>query len=121
MSRGRLSAVLAHVRLRSAAPLAPLPPGRALHPLARGVAGTPAAAAGEAVDVTLFTAKSTFPAFNGWKITILLEELASTGALASFTVRELDLDALEHKECGPSLAPTATTTTLHPADSRVLY
>ena len=106
MSRGRLSAVLAHVRLRSAAPLAPLPPGRALHPLARGVAGTPAAA--EAVDVTLFTAKSTFPAFNGWKITILLEELASTGALASFTVRELDLDGMEHKQCGPSLAPTTT-------------
>eukprot|EP01045_Picozoa_sp_COSAG04_P016112 COSAG04_NODE_1319_length_7241_cov_4.970176_6_plen_111_part_00 len=104
MSRGRLSAVLAHVRLRSAAPL---PPGRALHPLA-GVAGTPAAATGEAVDVTLFTAKSTFPAFNGWKITILLEELASTGALASFTVRELDLDGMEHKQCGPSLAPTTT-------------
>ena len=108
LSRGRLSAVLAHIRLRSAAPLAPLSTRRALHPLARGAASTHAAAAGEAVDVTLFTAKSTFPAFNGWKITILLEELASTGALASFTVRELDLDGMEHKQCGPSLAPTTT-------------
>ena len=104
LSRGRLSAVLAHIRLRSAAPLA-LSPRRAVHPLARGAASTPAAAAGEAVDVTLFTAKSTFPAFNGWKITILLEELASSGALASFKVRELDLDALEHKECAQPSAP----------------
>ena len=102
LSRGRLSAVLAHIRLRSAAPLA-LSPRRAVHPLARGAASTPAA--GEAVDVTLFTAKSTFPAFNGWKITILLEELASCGALASFKVRELDLDALEHKECAEPSAP----------------
>jgi len=101
-----LSAVLAHIRLRSAAPLAPHSQARRALPSlpARGVA----AAAGDSVDVTLFTAKSTFPAFNGWKITILLEELASTGALASFTVRELDLDGMEHKQCGPSLAPTTT-------------
>ena len=53
--------------------------------------------AAAATDVTLYTAKSTFPAFNGWKLTILLEELRLAGAL-SFSVRELDLDALEHKE-----------------------
>lgn len=51
-----------------------------------------------APDVTLYTGLSTFPAFNGWKLTILLEELVECGAMANFNVRELDLDAMEHKE-----------------------
>lgn len=51
-------------------------------------------------NVTLFTARSAFPAFNGWKMTILLEELSAAGKFgeAGFKVRELDLDAREHKE-----------------------
>lgn len=54
----------------------------------------------EGPDVTLYTAKSTFPAFNGWKMTILLEELQAAGKFGSggFAVRELDLDRREHKE-----------------------
>jgi GST-like protein len=35
---------------------------------------------------------------QGWKLTILLEEMVLAGALRSFTVKELNLDALEHKE-----------------------
>eukprot|EP00746_Dinoflagellata_sp_MGD_P090928 gnl/MRDRNA2_/MRDRNA2_35957_c0_seq1.p1 gnl/MRDRNA2_/MRDRNA2_35957_c0~~gnl/MRDRNA2_/MRDRNA2_35957_c0_seq1.p1 ORF type:complete len:324 (-),score=57.42 gnl/MRDRNA2_/MRDRNA2_35957_c0_seq1:108-1079(-) len=49
--------------------------------------------------VTLFTAKSVFPAFNGWKLTITLEELREAGLIPEgFTVRELNLEALEHKQ-----------------------
>mmetsp|Transcript_33152 Transcript_33152/g.61277 ORF Transcript_33152/g.61277 Transcript_33152/m.61277 type:complete len:293 (+) Transcript_33152:67-945(+) len=51
-------------------------------------------------SVTLFTARSTFPAFNGWKMTILLEELQEAGCFSGggFAVRELNLDRREHKE-----------------------
>ena len=60
-------------------------------------ASTTSSSSGETVDVTLYSAKSTFPAFNGWKLTILLEEMKEAGAIQSFSVRELDLDAMEHK------------------------
>lgn len=73
-------------------------PARQRRPcLARGSSSAAASATATAADVTLYTAKSSFPAFNGWKLTILLEELQLAGAL-SFAVRELDLDALEHKQ-----------------------
>ena len=36
--------------------------------------------------------------WQGWKLTILLEEMVLAGALRSFAVKELNLDALEHKE-----------------------
>jgi GST-like protein len=64
---------------------------------ARAFASQTSQSTAQANDVTLYSAKSTFPAFNGWKLTILLEEMKEAGALQSFTVRELDLDALEHK------------------------
>ena len=52
--------------------------------------------------MTLYSAKSSFPAFNGWKLTILLEELKAAGKLEEgFQVRELDLDAMEHKSDWP--------------------
>jgi|EP01044_Picomonas_judraskeda_P000337 GSH-dependent disulfide-bond oxidoreductase len=62
------------------------------------VAPTSAGAGSNGADVTLYTARSAFPAFNGWKLTILLEEMVLAGALRSFAVKELNLDALEHKE-----------------------
>ena len=35
---------------------------------------------------------------QGWKLTILLEEMVLAGSLLSFAVKEMNLDALEHKE-----------------------
>jgi GST-like protein len=80
---------------RAQPPPAQLLAPRLLRPLSTAAA---AAAADTPPEVTLYTARSTFPAFNGWKLTILLEEMVEAGALRSFSVRELDLDALEHKE-----------------------
>lgn len=57
--------------------------------LCRGAAGDAAVARHAQPQVTLYTARSSFPAFNGWKITILLEELKASGALAEFAVRPL--------------------------------
>eukprot|EP00931_Biecheleriopsis_adriatica_P048201 TRINITY_DN27852_c0_g1_i1.p1 TRINITY_DN27852_c0_g1~~TRINITY_DN27852_c0_g1_i1.p1 ORF type:complete len:330 (+),score=77.97 TRINITY_DN27852_c0_g1_i1:48-992(+) len=49
--------------------------------------------------ITLYTARSTYPALNGWKLTILLEELKELGRLPEgFEVVELDLGARQHKE-----------------------
>eukprot|EP00930_Biecheleria_cincta_P065900 TRINITY_DN51828_c0_g1_i1.p1 TRINITY_DN51828_c0_g1~~TRINITY_DN51828_c0_g1_i1.p1 ORF type:complete len:226 (+),score=16.58 TRINITY_DN51828_c0_g1_i1:98-775(+) len=49
--------------------------------------------------VTLYTAKSDYPALNGWKLTITLEELREFGRIPEgFQVVELDLGAKEHKE-----------------------
>lgn len=43
--------------------------------------------------------RSKFPAFNGWKLTITLEELKEAGKLPEgFTVEELDLESKQHKE-----------------------
>lgn len=81
MRLGRLRAVARQLQAPAARPL-----------------GSSAAAAAATPDITLYTARSTFPAFNGWKLTIMLEEMVLSGALGSFSVRELDLDALEHKE-----------------------
>eukprot|EP01121_Diplochlamys_sp_Union-15-3_P020954 TRINITY_DN8344_c0_g1_i2.p1 TRINITY_DN8344_c0_g1~~TRINITY_DN8344_c0_g1_i2.p1 ORF type:complete len:166 (+),score=24.20 TRINITY_DN8344_c0_g1_i2:78-575(+) len=44
-------------------------------------------------DITFYTAKSSFPAFNGWKISILLEEIG-----CPYKVIALDLDQKEHKQ-----------------------
>lgn len=75
-------------------------PWRPRASLTRCKAEVPASAASVEPSVTLFTARSAFPAFNGWKMTILLEELSAAGKFgdAGFKVRELDLDAREHKE-----------------------
>jgi len=47
----------------------------------------------ERADVVLYTARSSFPAFNGWKLTILLEELS-----IPYKISLLDLDKREHKQ-----------------------
>jgi len=49
--------------------------------------------------ITLYTARSAYPALNGWKLTILLEELKELVRIAEgFEVVELDLGARQHKE-----------------------
>merc|ERR1712086_159876 len=70
------------------------------HSNLKGIAGGSRATfctSAPSVDYTFYTSKSAFPAFNGWKVAILLEELKQHSDV-TFDVKQLDLQQLEHKQ-----------------------